>query len=180
MPTIALSVSLGEILLLAAACVLGGMLYLFCRSVRGGSPRSTAATGDVTFPEQADLVSKLAVIVSMIIRHADTRQARGEHHDPQLLDQLRESCLAVVETTWLRDIENAYDESRKRRIAAYKRSRTVAELRERIANEDLRLRREIQAVSEQLEQVLDSTNGRYARASERLTSALERMLRSSG
>jgi hypothetical protein len=176
MPTITLSISLGEILATTVACILGIILCLRCRTVRRAADLPVRNGHGNAFLERGDLVSKLAVVVSIMVTRAKAHPTPGDDHDTQLLDALRESGLAIVESTWLRDLENAYEDSKNRRIGAYEQSKSVAELRAKIANEDCRLRQEIEAVSHRLEEVLDTSHGRYARASDKLASALQRIL----
>ena len=94
----------------------------------------------------------------------------------KLLEAVRESCLAVIETVWLKDLNNAYDASRRRRETLFKRCGSVADLRERIHQEDAHLREDMARLSARLEEMLGATEGRYAKASVKLTAALRRML----
>lgn len=90
---------------------------------------------------------------------------------------MRETCLAIVESTWLRDLERAYEDSKNRRIAAYEQSTSISELRRKIEHENHRLRHEIEAIGHRLEQMLDASHGRSARASDKLSQVLDRILR---
>jgi hypothetical protein len=123
------------------------------------------------------LISKLAVAVSILVQHVDVTQA-GEH-DPgaELLEAVRESCLAIIETVWIKDLNSAYDASRRRRETLFKRCCSVADLRERINREDADLRVDMERLSDRLEEMLLATDGRYAKASVKLTAALRRMLK---
>jgi hypothetical protein len=123
------------------------------------------------------LVSKLAVAVSILVQHVEVTQA-GEH-DPgaELLEAVRESCLAIIETVWIKDLNSAYDASRRRRETLFKRCCSVADLRERIHREDADLRADMERLSGRLEEMLLATDGRYAKASVKLTAALRRMLK---
>lgn len=176
MPTITLSVSLGELLLAAAACALGILFFRRCRTARQTDGSSVRILHSDAMLERGDLVSKLAVAVSMIVTHAEACSVRENERGAQLLDALRESSLALVESVWVHDLERAYEDSKNRRIAAYKQSESVAELREKIKAEDRRLREEIEVVNSRLEDVLHSSRGRYARASSKLGSLLDRLL----
>jgi len=122
------------------------------------------------------LVSRLAVAVSILVQHAELTQAGDKDPGAELLDAVRESCLAVIETVWLKDLNNAYDASRRRRETLFKRCGSVADLRERIHQEDAHLREDMARLSARLEEMLGATEGRYAKASVKLTAALRRML----
>ena len=123
------------------------------------------------------LLSRLAVAVSVLVQHADF--AKGGDADPgvELLGAVRESCLAVIETVWLKDLNNAYDASRRRRETLFKRCGAVAELRQRLHQEDALLREDMARLSGRLEEMLLASDGRYARASVQLTAALRRILK---
>jgi hypothetical protein len=123
------------------------------------------------------LLSRLAVAVSVLVQHADF--AKGGEGDPgvELLGAVRESCLAVIETVWLKDLNNAYDASRRRREALFKRCGSVAELRQRLHQEDALLREGMARLSGRLEEMLLASDGRHARASVQLTAALRRILK---
>jgi hypothetical protein len=123
------------------------------------------------------LVSRLAVAVSILVQHAELTQAGDKDPGVELLEAVRESCLAVIETVWIKDLNNAYDASRLRRETLFKRCCSVAELRERIHQEDAHLRADMARLSARLEEMLLATDGRYAKASVKLTAALRRMLR---
>ena len=176
MPTITLSVSLGEILIIATACAVGIILYQRCGTGSRAPDRSLEKSHDSVLHERGDLVSKLAVAISLIVSRAEIHSIRDDDQGAQLLDALRETCLAIVESTWLRDLEKAYEDSKNRRIAAYEQSASVSELREKIENEDRRLRHDVEAVSHRLEQMVDASQGRYARASDKLSLVLDRVL----
>ena len=133
-------------------------------------------TQDETIILRGDLVSKLAVAVSVLVQHVEVYGQGDAEPGKQVLDAIRESCLAIVENIWLRDLHDAYEASRRRREAMYKQSATVRDLREKMDKEDASLRREIEAISRRLEETLDATQGRYAKASAKLTSALGRIL----
>jgi hypothetical protein len=122
------------------------------------------------------LVSRLAVAVSVLVQHAELAPPADKDPGCELLDAVRESCLAVIETVWIRDLNNAYDASRRRRETLFKRCGSVAELRERIHQEDAHLREDMARLSTRLEEMLAATEGRYAKASVKLTAALRRML----
>ena len=122
------------------------------------------------------LVSRLAVAVSILVQHAELTQAGDKDPGAELLEAVRESCLAVIETVWLKDLNNAYDASRRRRETLFKRCGSVADLRERIHQEDAHLREDMARLSARLEEMLGATEGRYAKASVKLTAALRRML----
>jgi hypothetical protein len=122
------------------------------------------------------LVSRLAVAVSILVQHAELTQGGDKDPGVELLEAVRESCLAVIETVWLKDLNNAYDASRRRRETLFKRCGSVAELRERIHQEDAHLREDMARLSTRLEEMLVATEGRYAKASVKLTAALRRML----
>jgi len=94
-----------------------------------------------------------------------------------MLNALRETCLAIVESTWLRDLERAYEDSKNRHIAAYKQSTSISELRQKIEHENRRLHHEVETVSHRLEQMLDASHGRSARASDKLSRVLDWILR---
>lgn len=175
MPTIILSVSLGEILFTIAACALGFICYHRCRTSQRTAAPPLPKSHDHVLHERSDLVSKLAVAISLIVSRAEIHSIREDDQGAQLLDTLRETCLAIVETTWLRDLENTYEDSKNRRIAAYEQSTSVAALRDKIETEDRRLRHEIETLSHRLEQMLDASHGRYARASDKLSSVLDRI-----
>ncbi|MCG6862178.1 MAG: hypothetical protein LJE70_13020 [Chromatiaceae bacterium] len=177
MPTITLSVSLGEILCTVAVCALGIILYQHGRAVRRATGLSLDSRHDHVLHERGDLVSKLAVAISLIVSRAETHSIRDDDQGAQLLDALREASLAIVESTWLRDLERAYEASKDRRIAAYEQSATVSELREKIENEERRMHHEIEAISRRLEQMVDASQGRYSRASDKLSLVLDRVLR---
>lgn len=177
MPTITLSVSLGELLLAIAAGGLGIILYLRCRGFqRTSDPAPGSRCGNVLY-ERGDLVSKLAVAISLIVSRAETHSVREDDQGAQLFDALRETCLAIVESTWLHDLEKAYGDSKNRRIAAYEQSTSLSELRRKIEDEDRRLRHELEAISHRLEQMVDASYGRFARASDKLSQVLDRMFR---
>ena len=211
MPTITLSVSLGEILIAIAACAFGVHFYRHCRTAHDTADPSLQDSHehapvrkllqdshdhapareplqdsrdhaplrdshDHVLHNRGDLVSKLAVAISLIVSRAETHAIREDDQGAQLLDALRETSLAIVETTWLRDLEKAYEDSKNRRIAAYEQSVSVDQLREKIEIEDRRLRHEIEAVSHRLEQMVDASHGRYARASDKLSAVLDRIL----
>jgi cell division protein ZapA (FtsZ GTPase activity inhibitor) len=122
------------------------------------------------------LVSRLAVAVSILVQHAELAQAGDKDPGVELLEAVRESCLAMIETVWIKDINNAYDASRRRREALFKRCCSVAELRRRIHQEDAALREDMARLDERIEEMLLATEGRYAKASTRLTAALRRIL----
>jgi hypothetical protein len=122
------------------------------------------------------LVSRLAVAVSILVQHAELAQEGDKDPGLDLLEAVRESCLAVIETVWLKDLNTAYDASRRRREALLKRCCSVAELRERMHQEDALLREDMARLSGRLEEMLVATDGRYAKASVKLTAALRRML----
>ena len=122
------------------------------------------------------LVSRLAVAVSILVQHAELTQAGDKDPGAELLEAVRDSCLAVIETVWLKDLNNAYDASRRRRETLFKRCGSVADLRERIHQEDAHLREDMARLSARLEEMLGATEGRYAKASVKLTAALRRML----
>lgn len=124
------------------------------------------------------LVSRLAVAVSILVEHADLTRAEVADQEPgaELLSAVRESCLAIIETVWIKDINNAYDASRRRRETLFKRCCSVAELRECLHREDVDLRADMDRLSRRLEEMLLATDGRYAKASIKLTKALRRML----
>jgi hypothetical protein len=138
--------------------------------------RSGCLREDSEVLEEA-LVSRLAVAVSILVQHADLTQAGDKDPGVELLEAVRESCLAVIETVWIKDLNNAYDASRLRRETLFKRCCSVAELRERIHQEDAHLRADMARLSARLEEMLLATDGRYAKASVKLTAALRRMLR---
>jgi hypothetical protein len=123
------------------------------------------------------LVSRLAVAVSILVQHAEL--TKGSEGDPgvELLGAVREACLAVIETVWIKDLNNAYDASRHRREALFKRCGSVAELRKRLHQEDTLLREDMARLSGRLEEMLLASEGRYARASIQLTAALRRILK---
>ena len=175
MPTITLSISLGEILFIAAACAIGVLLYRRSRAAQTTPVSSIEPGHDHVLHERSDLVSKLAVAISLIVSRAEIQSIREHDQGAQLLDALREASLAIVETTWLKDLEKAYEESKNRRIAAYEQSATIDELRDKIELEDRRLREEIEAMSHRLEQMVDASHGRYARASDKLAKVLDRV-----
>jgi len=176
MPTFTLSVSLGEILCTVAAAALAVILYRRCRILqRAAGPPSGHSRAGVLY-ERDDLVAKLAVAVSLIVSRAELDSIRKDNQGAQLLDALRETCLAIVESTWLRDLERAYEDSKNRRIAAYEHSTSTSELRGKIEHENRRLRHEIEAVGHRLEQMLDASHGRSARASNKLSQVLDRIL----
>lgn len=177
MPTITLSVSLGELLLAVAAGVLGIILYLRCREFRHPSGLGLGSRRGNVLYERGDLVSKLAVAISLIVSRAETYSIREDDQGAQLLDALRETCLAIVESTWLHDLERAYGDSKSRRIAAYEQSTSISELRRKMEDEDRRLRHELEAISNRLEQMVDASHGRFARASDKLSLVLDRILR---
>ena len=122
-------------------------------------------------------MSRLAVAVSVLVQHADF--AKGGDEDPgvELLEAVRESCLAVIETVWIKDLNNAYDASRRRRETLFKRCGSVAELRQRLHQEDALLREDMARLSGRLEEMLLASEGRYARASVQLSAALRRILK---
>jgi hypothetical protein len=122
------------------------------------------------------LVSRLAVAVSILVQHAELPHAGDKDPGAELLEAVRDSCLAVIETVWLKDLNNAYDASRRRRETLFKRCGSVADLRERIYQEDAHLREDMARLSTRLEEMLAATDGRYAKASVNLTAALRRML----
>jgi len=138
--------------------------------------RSGCLREDSEVLEEA-LVSRLAVAVSILVQHAELTQAGDKDPGVELLEAVRESCLAVIETVWIKDLNNAYDASRLRRETLFKRCCSVAELRERIHQEDAHLRADMARLSARLEEMLLATDGRYAKASVKLTAALRRMLR---
>jgi hypothetical protein len=138
--------------------------------------RSGCLREDSEVLEEA-LVSRLAVAVSILVQHAELTQAGDKDPGFELLEAVRESCLAVIETVWIKDLNNAYDASRLRRETLFKRCCSVAELRERIHQEDAHLRADMARLSARLEEMLLATDGRYAKASVKLTAALRRMLR---
>jgi hypothetical protein len=123
------------------------------------------------------LLSRLAVAVSVLVQHADF--TKGGDADPgvELLGAVRESCLAVIETIWLKDLNNAYEASRRRRETLFKRCGSVAELRQRLHQEDALLREDMARLSGRLEEMLLASDGRHARASVQLTAALRRILK---
>lgn len=123
------------------------------------------------------LLSRLAVAVSVLVQHADF--AKGGDEDPgvKLLEAVRESCLAVIETVWIKDLNSAYDASRRRRETLFKRCGSVAELRQRLHQEDALLREDMARLSGRLEEMLLASEGRYARASLQLGAALRRILK---
>jgi len=125
---------------------------------------------------EESLVSRLAVAVSILVQHAELTQAGDKDPGAELLEAVRDSCLAVIETVWLKDLNNAYDASRRRRETLFKRCGSVADLRERIYQEDVHLREDMARLSTRLEEMLAATDGRYAKASVNLTAALRRML----
>ena len=122
------------------------------------------------------LISRLAVAVSILVQHTELTQAGDKDPGAELLEAVRDSCLAVIETVWLKDLNNAYDASRRRRETLFKRCGSVADLRERIHQEDAHLREDMARLSTRLEEMLAATDGRYAKASVNLTAALRRML----
>jgi hypothetical protein len=148
-----------------------------------GAPTLVAGPADIScLREDSDvldegLLSRLAVAVSVLVQHADF--TKGGDADPgvELLGAVRESCLAVIETVWLKDLNNAYDASRRRRETLFKRCGSVAELRQRLHQEDALLREDMARLSGRLEEMLLASDGRYARASVQLTAALRRILR---
>jgi hypothetical protein len=123
------------------------------------------------------LVSRLAVAVSVLVQHSEP--TKGSDGDPgvELLEAVRESCLAVIETVWIRDLNNAYDSSRRRRESLFKRCGSVAELRQHLHREDALLREDMARFNGRLEEMLLASEGRYSRASVQLTAALRRLLR---
>jgi hypothetical protein len=123
------------------------------------------------------LVSKLAVAVSILIQHTELTQGSDKDPGVELLEAVRQSCLAVIETVWLKDLNNAYDASRRRRETLFKRCASVSDLRERIHLEDAQLREDMGRLSVRLDEMLLATEGRYANASVKLTAALRRILR---
>ncbi|WP_089723955.1 hypothetical protein [Candidatus Thiosymbion oneisti] len=173
MPTFTLSVSLGEILCAVAAAVLAIILYRRCRILHHASGYNRAGV----LYERDDLVAKLAVAVSLIVSRAELDSIPEDDQGAQLLNALRETCLAIVESTWLRDLERAYEDSKNRRISAYEQSTSISELRGKIEHENRRLRHEIEAIGHRLEQMLDASHGRSARASDKLSQVLDRILR---
>jgi len=177
MLTFTLSVSLGEILCAIAAVALAIVLYRRCRILHRavGLPLGHNRVG--VLYERDDLAAKLAVAVSLIVSRAELDSVREDDQGTRLLNALRETCLAIVESTWLRDLERAYEDSKNRRIAAYEQSTSISELRGKIEHENRRLRREIEAVSHRLEQMLDASHGRSAKASDKLSQILDRILR---
>ncbi len=175
MPTITLSVSLGEILLVIAAGVLGIILYQCRRRSHRTSGLLLKSSRDRVLYERGDLVSKLAVAISLIVSRAETHSIHEDDQGAQLLDALREICLVLVESAWLHDLERAYEDSKNQRIAAYGQSTSISELRRKIEHEDRRLRREIEAISRRLEQVIDASHGRFSRASDKLSLVLDRI-----
>ena len=122
------------------------------------------------------LISRLAVAVSILVQHTELTQAGDKDPGAELLEAVRDSCLAVIETVWLKDLNNAYDASRRRRETLFKRCGCGADLRERIHQEDAHLREDMARLSTRLEEMLAATDGRYAKASVNLTAALRRML----
>jgi hypothetical protein len=123
------------------------------------------------------LVSKLAVAVSILIQHTELTQGSDKDPGVELLEAVRQSCLAVIETVWLKDLNSAYEASRRRRETLFKRCASVADLRERIHLEDAQLREDMSRLSVRLDEMLLATEGRYANASVKLTAALRRILR---
>jgi hypothetical protein len=122
------------------------------------------------------LVSKLAVAVSILVQHAELTQGGDKDPGYELLEAVRESCLAIIETVWIKDLNRAYDTSRRRREALFKRCCSVSELRDHIYAEDHHLREDMDKLNSRLEETLLATEGRYAKASVKLTAALRRML----
>jgi hypothetical protein len=122
------------------------------------------------------LVSKLAVAVSILVQHAELTQGGDKDPGYELLEAVRESCLAIIETVWIKDLNRAYDTSRRRREALFKRCCSVTELRDHIHSEDHHLRADMEKLNSRLEEMLLATEGRYAKASVKLTAALRRML----
>jgi len=123
------------------------------------------------------LVSRLAVAVSVLVQHAELAPPADKDPGCELLDAVRESCLAVIETVWIRDLNNAYDSSRRRRESLFKRCGSVAELRQHLHREDALLREDMARFNGRLEEMLLASEGRYSRASVQLTAALRRLLR---
>ncbi len=149
----------------------------------GASPLTLATDPDATGCLRDDsevldegLVSKLAAAVSILVQHTDLTQGGDKDPGVELLEAVRQSCLAVIETVWLRDLNNAYDASRRRRETLFKRCASVADLRLRIRAEDAHLRADMERLSARLEDMVLATEGRYAKASVRLTAALRRIL----
>ena len=143
------------------------------------SPGETACLREDSEVLDEGLVSRLAVAVSILVEHADLTRAEEADQEPgaELLSAVRESCLAIIETVWIKDLNNAYDASRRRRETLFKRCCSVAELRECIHREDADLRADMDRLSGRLEEMLLATDGRYAKASIKLTKALRRMLK---
>jgi len=139
-------------------------------SARSGCLREDSEVLDQT------LVSRLAVAVSILVQHAEMEPGGDKDPGHELLDAVRESCLAVIETVWVKDLNDAYEASRRRREALFKRCCSIAELRERIHREDALLREETTRLSTRLEEMLVATEGRYAKASVKLSAALRRIL----
>jgi|GEM_PF-2467371 len=176
MSTFTLSVSLGEILCALAAAVLAIVLYRRCRMPRRASDLPSGNSRVGVLDERNDLVAKLAVAVSLVLSRAELDSIREDDQSARLLDAVRETCLATIESTWLHDLERTYEDSKNRRIAAYRKSTSISELRRKIEHENRRLRHEIEAVGHRLEQVLDASQGRSARASDKLSRVLDRLL----
>jgi hypothetical protein len=136
---------------------------------RSGCPGAETALDE-------DMVSKLAVAVSVLVQHVEISGQGDKGPEGEVLDAIRQSCLTIVESIWLKELQEAYDASKQRREAAYKRSTSVRELRDCIKREDSLLRADIDRLSRHLEEMLDATQGRYAKASRKLSEALERVL----
>lgn len=177
MPTVTLSISLGEVFCPVAVAALAIVLYRRCRILQRASGSASGNSRAGVFYERDDLVAKLAVAVSLIVSRAEFDSIREDDQGAQLLNAVRETCLAIVESTWLRDLERAYEDSKNRRIAAYEQSTSISELRGKIEHENRRLRHEIETIGHRLEQMLDASHGRSARASDKLSQVLDRILR---
>jgi hypothetical protein len=138
------------------------------------APAPLAASNQAT-ALNGDLVSKLAVAVSVLVQHVEDTQRDDTGPDRAAIQAIRQSCLAIVEHISLNRLHDVYGCSGRRREALYKQATTVAELRDRIREEDDRLRQELDEISHRLEAMLDATQGRYAKADRALSAALERL-----
>lgn len=151
-------------------------LYEQVAALRSAYPPQGGCLREDTEVLDEGLVSRLAVAVSVLVQHAEP--SKGSDADPglELLEAVRESCLAVIETVWIKDLNNAYDSSRRRRESLFKRCGSVAELRQHLHREDALLREDMARFNGRLEEMLLASEGRYSRASVQLTAALRRLL----
>lgn len=195
MPDMSWTITLGELAILA--CLLGllgvGLRYwMSLRSVARQSREnarslsalirrlhdleSSALGKDELKLLNGDLVSKLAVAVSLLVQHLEISNRDKKNADEEAIDAIRQSCLAIIENIWLSEVQDACEASKASRIAAYKQSTSVRELREKIEQEETLLRGELEAINHRLEEMMDTTQGRYAKASNKLAGILERLV----